>query len=204
MTRSIRSPIVLSALALILAGIAFSLPAKSGAPVQRHLDLATPGPRLPGGIPADCSTWHELYPAFCALHHQDSFEDNGDGLLSPCDFIELSGIRYHIVWVGPTYFLQNLGDGGLATFEPTTPQPGNPTCQIWHDIGPSSFCQERHVDNWDDSDQSGDVSACDVVILNGKPYHVERVGLNIIIEPADPTSVEQNTWGRIKSLFRGD
>jgi len=164
-----------------------------------------------GNIPADCSTWHELYPNFCLNHHQDAYGDNGDGVVSPCDGIKLDGACYHITAVGPTYWTTCYPPDGsppyTVVFEPVDPAGGNPVCQTWHQIYPD-FCGTIHVDSFHDSDNNNEVTPCDEIDVITTPgaaptyYHIDRVELDITIVPG-PTPVEQSTWGRIKSFFNG-
>jgi hypothetical protein len=152
--------------------------------------------------------WHELYPNYCVMHHQDYYWDNGDGVVSPCDYIVLDGICYHITWVGPTYYMSDVsGSGGVRVAEPVTSNAGeSPVCEIWHEIYPN-FCHEFHVDSWHDSNQNGQLDACDVIdaiFVPGAPpeyWHIDRIALNIKVVPG-PTPVKPDTWGRLKTLYR--
>ncbi len=167
---------------------------------QLHLELmnVTRDP-----IPPDGSNWHELHPMFCAMHTQDAYEDNGDGVISACDNINLiddTGALHgwHITWVGPTYYLVNVvNPEDFGYLEPTEPQGGgDPTCEWWVEIYPN-FGVQWHIDAWDDNG-NGVLDECDFVSLGGETYHVERIGLNILAEPGDPVSSEQKTWGQLK------
>ena len=149
------------------------------------------GPML---LPANCSTWHELYPSFCLPHHQDDFTDNGDGVLSACDYIVLDGIRYHVDWVGPTYELEYGSPGYWEPIDTGT----NPICQTWHQVHPQ-FCVTGHVSDWADANGNGIVDACDYVWINGMTSHVVAVRTNIRISVTSPT--EPSSWGLIKNLF---
>ncbi|MFH1680959.1 MAG: hypothetical protein ABIH26_09985 [Candidatus Eisenbacteria bacterium] len=196
----------------ILITMALALPvvlvlgATRQAPVARadqaelHLELVHGG-KTAQGVPPDCSTWHEIYPAYCTPHHQDEYIDNGDGDVSPCDYIVLDGVRWHVVWAGPTYWLDCAT--GQSALEPSGPSPGgDPTCETWHTIyPPEQSCQESHVDSWDDN---GDdvLSPCDYVAVNGQICHTADIRLNITVVPADSTSTEEGTWGKVKGLFR--
>jgi len=171
-------------LAVVVALLALAAPVMG----QYYMEYQG-GPTLQ---PANCSTWHELYPAFCIPHHQDGFEDNGDGVLSACDYIVLDGVRYHVDWVGPTYEL-----AGPSYWEPIEPGP-NVICQTWHQVYPQ-YCATGHVDDWNDPNGNGEVDTCDTVWINGIPYHVENVRVDIQITPTSP--VETTSWGRLKSLF---
>lgn len=148
-------------------------------------------------VPPDCSDWHELYPSFCTTHHQDAYEDDGDGLISVCDFITLSGVRYHIDWVGPTYVLSGPDQ---MWAEPTIPDPGgNPECETWHEVAPV-FCNEWHVDEWEDNGD-GVLSECDIVWIGGEEWHIDEIALNIIATET-PSPVEGSTWSKIKAFFQ--
>ncbi len=151
-------------------------------------------------VPPDCSDWHELFPSFCIIHHQDLYEDDGDGQVSVCDFITLSGVRYHIDWVGPTYWLIEITTQDEMWCEPTIPDPGgNPTCEIWHEVAPD-FCLEWHIDDWEDNGD-GVLSICDNVLISEKWWHIEEINLNITATET-PSPVEDSTWSRIKTFFQ--
>lgn len=40
--------------------------------------------------------WHQVYPCFCMEGIVQEWEDNGDGILSPCDILLVSGIEMHL------------------------------------------------------------------------------------------------------------
>ena len=165
-----------------------------------HLELVgTPG-RANMPVPPVCSTWHELNPSYCTVHHQTGYTDNGDGLVSVCDHIVLDGVSAHIDWVGPTYHLipmtRPVPDKYL---EPQAPGSGrSPVCETWHEIYPN-YCLTHHVDGWEDNGD-GLLGPCDVVQLAGEPWHVGEIGFNIIVTPDSP--VDPESWSRIKQLFR--
>lgn len=54
---------------------------------------------VPGRNPV-CETWHEVYPDYCLVHHVDAWEDNGDGVLSPCDMVWFADEPWHLEAVG--------------------------------------------------------------------------------------------------------
>ena len=214
--------LVLASGVLIVVSLLFIPPAPettAGIPALIHLDLV-PSPK-PGGlslmvgeIPPNGSAWHELYPAYCTPHVQDDYTDNGDGVVSACDYIKLSGITYHIEWAGPTYYVTcSTTPGGppLGTnvFEPTgPPQPGNPICQVWHEVWPN-YCREIHIDSFHDTDGSGSLTECDYVDNQTNDptqppvifYHIDRIGCDIQIVPVPNTPVRPSTWGHIKSFL---
>lgn len=199
-----------SAMIVIVALVLILVPARQdvtrAAGPEMVLDLVQPlapggGPDLmqSGGVPVNCSTWHEIYPAFCANHHQDEYGDyNGDGQVSVCDAIKLDGQCYHITWVGPTYW--TTGPGGTTVFEPLDPyDPADPVCSTWQPFFPVGL-EPVHVDQWEDANGNDIVDVCDSINSGGVIYHVDRVELNIHIVPG-PTLTEESTWGRIKSFL---
>jgi hypothetical protein len=200
---------------LVVAAGPDTAPAVAGTATQLHVELVRqPGPRggvqpMVGPIPPDGSSWHELYPMFCATYSQEGYEDNGDGVVSACDRIRLSGKLYHIVWAGPTYWTTCSptpgGEGPTVIFEPTQPGTGgNPICEVWHEIHPN-FCREMHIDSWHDNGD-GVLSVCDVVD-NQTPtgplfYHIDRIECDITIVEI-PTSLRPSTWSRVKGFIGG-
>jgi hypothetical protein len=189
----------LSAIVALIGLAAVALP--SGA--VTHFELS--GSPVQDVVPPDCSDWIEISPNFGAVHHQDSYEDDGDGLISVCDHITLNGTRYHIDWVGPTYETYRVYTGQRIWFEPLEVNPsGNPECETWRSV--HSWRDERphwHVREWDDGDGDDVVSVCDVVWFedDNRGFHIENVGLNIVGTEA-PNPVEESTWSRIKEFFR--
>lgn len=191
---SLRIPAV-----LLIAVSAIGLTPLLATAQQMYLDLEIPGGPKSAAVPGNCSGWHELWPAFCAPHHQDDYYDNGDGDVSACDYIKLDGRWYHIVWSGPTYYLSCAT--GQSALEPTDPGTGgDPTCEIWQEVHPNHGAQ-FHVDGWQDNGD-GVLSACDYVMIAGQVCHIDRIGLNITVVPGDPpTPTRQSTWGKIKGFF---
>ncbi len=177
----------------LVAVVALAAPAGA----QLHLEFA--GSPIRDAVPGICSEWHELFPNFCTIHHQDGYEDNGDGVVSVCDVIILSGTRYHVDWVGPTYELEEIATGAHVYYEPTElPPPTNPFCSIWHQVAPN-FCLAQHVDEWIDNGD-GVLSECDIVWIGGLEYHVASINLDITVTE-EPSPVSNATWGAIKHLF---
>lgn len=189
-----RSTIV--AVAVVAAVAAACVPA---AAQSIHLELMGGPGRAEIPVPPNCGSWHELYPNFCVVHHQDNYQDDGDGFISVCDHIEIDAVLCHIDWVGPTYYLELMTDRRQGMYvEPQDTPPGrNPVCEIWHEVYPD-FCVDHHVDTWEDNGD-GVLGPCDVVTFMGAPWHVVEIGINIIVTPESP--VEEGTWGRIKQLF---
>ena len=132
-------------------------------------------------IPPICETWHELWPVVCNYYHQDGYLDNGDMVISYCDFINLNFQWYHIEAVReyPDRIEIDVVKVDKITQAPVpappTPPPF-PNCEIWHEIEPD-FCvfwhQEDYIDNGD-----GVISRCDYMKLEGEWYHVVAVQYN--------------------------
>lgn len=174
-------PLALAALALVLAAapaLAHEGVAASPAEQQRiHLDLDADADINSGW---ECTDWHELYPVECTIRHLDKIE--GDGELKACNHAWFDGKRYHIDWVGPTYFLDCNG----VVAEPSSIEPsedGDPTGEVWHEIKPN-YCDEHVVIDWEDNG-NGYLDECDFVTFdNGDRCHIYDIGLDIIISPA--------------------
>ncbi len=161
---------------LLLAVLALALALQPAEAQSRklYLDLGSDAAQ---GLAAgwECSEWHELWPVMCKSHHVDKV--GGDGQLRACNPIQIDGERFHIDWVGPTFFL----DCGKIT-EPvgdvTAEAMEDPTCQTWVEIWPDHG-KEYHVDEWSDNG-NGYLDECDKVILSdGSICHIERIGLNM-------------------------
>lgn len=153
-------------------------------------------------IPPNCASWHEISPVFCNMYHQDGFQDNGDGYVSPCDIIVLNGIVYHVDTAGPTLYLDCSG-GGQTTMivEPVDEnwQGGDPALTEWFEVYPN-FGLSHTLEYYTDGDNSGGLTVCDFVPVGGTSCHVKRIGCNIRVS-RPPTSTEPSTWGSVKGLF---
>jgi hypothetical protein len=182
-----------AAIVALVGIVALAVPAGA----QMYLDFAGSPIR---SIPADCSEWHELFPNFCTIHHQDAYEDNGDGIVSVCDIIILGGVRYHVDWAGPTYELEDMLTGERVWYEPTDPTfPTNPVCSTWLQVAPD-FGWAHHVDGWEDGNGDQVLSECDTVWIGGRPWHVAVVNLDITVTE-EPSPVAPASWSAIKHLF---
>jgi len=63
-------------------------------PVKIYVETAFVDPLFPWG-----SEWHETYPTYCQWWKFTSWEDNGDGYLSPCDQIDMTNTATgDVVW----------------------------------------------------------------------------------------------------------
>ncbi len=174
-------------MALFIAALA--IPAGA----QMYLESGGPPIRFDDSIPPNGAQWHELYPAFCTPHLQNDYQDNGDGVVSECDVIVADGIRYHVDWAGPTYYLAWTEAPGERWLEP---EPGT---EFLHEVAPV-FCQTWEILDWEDSDQDGEISFCDMILFSDGWWHVEDVRLDITVTE-EPSPVERSTWTKIKSFF---
>ncbi len=146
----------------------------------------------------DCSPWHQLFPPpMCGISHQDSWEDNGDGCLSACDYLTLDGERVHVDWVGPTYWL----DCDII-LEPTGDPTSPAECQEWVEVHPN-YGNIWHVDDFQDNGDN-EIGVCDVIVISSNGVsvscHIMEVGLNIHVT-GDATPTEQSSVSELKSLF---
>jgi len=190
-----------------LAVIATSGPESARAQQEIYLDwsdgpenCASGTPWLP---PPTCSSWHEIAPNFCVDHHQDGFQDNGDGVVSVCDIITLDGAEYHVVNVSPTLYLDCSGGGEASgttmILEPEGAYSGEPLVGEWFEVYPDFYGYAGPITSWVDNGD-GELSVCDQVVIAGQTCHVKRVGCNIRVVPF-VNATETTTWGRIKSFF---
>jgi hypothetical protein len=207
---------------LVLVGLmvvfALAVPVQAGPPPKYlHakgglIDLAHP----------QGTDWHELYPVFCTNYTLDKWEDNGDGVLSPCDQILMHPKPDGAV---EPYHVENVTITLLVSYSDLPPprsplrSPGmvmyieleggyNPTvlrapnCTYWHEISPV-FCTRYHLLDWKDNG-SGELDFCDSVLLENKhmreaeSWHVEDVA--IVVSPAPPVGGEAYPVSRISVL----
>jgi hypothetical protein len=199
-------------LLLGLALVALAAPAVAQ-DYPTHLDLQM-GPQK-ADIPPDGSYWHELVPTFCRLHEQTAYADNGDGVISICDWMNLKDpdtgaiFGYHIEWVGPTFWVDYNGDG---VWDPDNDVIYEPTeydefafdtlpefCDMWDMIYP--YMEPWHVTGYEDNGD-GVPSFCDWVWFDTFGLHIVDVTVNVRVgPPGPPVAVETSTWGRIKQMY---
>jgi hypothetical protein len=155
--------------------------------------------------------WHELWPFFCKEYHLGSWEDNGDGVLSHCDWIDMyekpdGEVKwYHVeevtitLNVTPARDAKRFGSNGLPPPMFIELEGGyDPSVLIyplgsqWHEIYPV-FCGEYELVNMQDGGKPiGQLSFCDDIMLQnkhtGEPtwWHVEQVAVDIIVTPEPP------------------
>jgi len=146
-----------------------------------------------------CTRWHELWPSYCShYYHLNSWEDNGDNMLSPSDQIDMIDLRtnktswWHVDDVTVTIYVKPTEAPGPAMYlEFTGGFPNyatpllNPVCTYWHEIYPV-FSKKFHLSSWMDNG-NGILSFCDKIYLKdpvtglGAWYHVAQVATDIIV-----------------------
>ena len=142
--------------------------------------------------------WHELWPFFCKEYHLSGWEDNGDGVLSHCDWIDIyekpdGALKpYHVEEV--TITLNVTLDGERMFLEAESGyDPGilsAPNSTQWHEILPC-FCRDYEVVGWTDNCATG-LSPSDSILLENKQTgnvtdcDVEGVAIDIIVTPEVP------------------
>jgi len=152
--------------------------------------------------------WHELWPIFCRDYHLSSWEDNGDGILSYCDTIDMyekpdGELRpYHVEEV--TITLVVAPTSGPRAGGPSPAQLmylelvggfnetalGEPIGTLWHEIYPN-FCTTYNLTGWDDNNSSV-LDFCDSILLEnvfikeGGWLHVEEIAIDIVVTPEPP------------------
>lgn len=168
--------------------------------------------------------WHELYPD-CCIHDYDTidWEDNGDGLLNPCDNVTLvqspTGYtdKYHVenmtltlnltigdVWGTPPFapnetiyieYLDAIYYGWEWLYYPKT----HPLYTDWEVVCPTDrFGYFFSIENWYDN-CNGVLSYCDFIELGspdgGMFCHVDEVALDITVKKyAEEPPPPPPTW----------
>lgn len=156
---------------------------------------APPGRAVDPSWPPDGAGWHMLAPTYCAGYTQTGHEDdNGDGEINACEHITLSGQRWHIKWVGPTYKMVRTAARAESMFvEPIV--PGGERQHTYHMVHPV-FC--TIIETAEPIEYE-----CQEVYITSPPekvgwWHCKRIKLNIKCGPP-MTPVDQSTWGKIKA-----
>jgi hypothetical protein len=130
------------------------------------------------------SIWHEVYPDYSNVYNLTDWDfwylwpdggDNCNGVLDPCDWIELTlpngtAGYYHITDMAYDLILN--------------PKIADPVCTDWLELSPEPY-NLYHVVDWVDSIQEGFLTPCDYVALSLFPtgftqwYHVKTITLTI-------------------------
>ncbi len=146
--------------------------------------------------PPEGSPWHALYPPeiYCSNGVQTDHDDqNGDGMIDPCENIQIDGVWKHVEWIGPTITLVRQGREAVYV-EPIASDRQNDYHVIYP---PEAVCTIVHTD-------VPIVEVCQYVQIIDPPefageWHVEEIETNIHTNGGSP--VDDSTWGKIKSFF---
>jgi len=149
--------------------------------------------------------WHEVWPTFCNTYLITGWEDNGNGYLDSCDYINIvdwnSGESFdvHVEGIETDVILKEIVP------DPPDPLPdgtnyhnlddfhipdGNPIGTVWHELYPE-YCRIWNLTSWFDNG-NGYLDSCDYVDFTDpqteewKKFHVEWVGPTVIIERLGP------------------
>lgn len=144
--------------------------------------------------------WHELYPEYCQNWVLTSLVDNGDGILSACDQIDMTNMDteevrwYHVDRVTWTMFLTNefMEEMFIEFKGPPGADPIYfPWDTLWHEVWPF-YCNIYWIVDWRDNGNEI-LDFCDYIILDDgmggiMEWHVEDVATDIILREkiADP------------------
>ena len=150
-------------------------------------------------------TWHELYPTYCKYHEVPRWDDNGDGFLSYCDYIEIISVTpgetgwYHVERVTITLTLAEKPAEVDISYVDYTGEDlladvlDDPTGTKWHEIWPV-YCRNSTCEGWDDEDGDGKLSEGDQILLRDdesgvlKDYRVTGISTDIEAARQDPPS----------------
>jgi hypothetical protein len=189
--------------ALLLGGVlsALLVPTMAMAANVKYLDANQDiDPRFK--ITAPVSTyWHELWPCWCTPYHLSSWQDNGDGFLSPSDIIDLTDLNtggvswWHVERVTITIFITEK-DMGTETFADYVGEYDysdimyNPISSDWEWIPPGTG--GFHLSSWEDNGD-GYLSESDQIDItdwegNVSWWHIDRVTTDMVITP-EPGSI---------------
>jgi len=129
-----------------------------------------------------CTYWHVVWPPenFSSIFHIGSWIDNGDGVLSYCDYID---VEYkHEPGVTRYYHIEEVACDIILTkkcfYEPIG--------SIWHELYPE-YCRLYELTSWKDTNKDSKLSPSDFIDLTDIKagevtwYHIDRVTLTIKI-----------------------
>ena len=174
--------------------------------------------------------WHELWPIFCREYHLSSWEDNGDGVLSRCDQIDMyekpdGEVRpYHVenvtitLVVTPAHMANNTNH---ATAPPPQgnklpQQPmyieleggynetvlGEPIGTRWHEIYPN-FCTSYNLSYWDEGPGDGVLNFCDYIILTPEGGSIHECPIDENFSSWPPSGWKTDDWVQSASNYAG-
>jgi hypothetical protein len=157
--------------------------------------------------------WHENYPTYSLEYDILDWVDNGDGVLSYCDKIELAPDEwYHVeevtitIWwtikAGDPYGWDGMpgaGEPEMPTDELDLPEPiGTGWHQIWmEDFYSLTFTITSWEDNGDGVFSESDQFDFEYDFDPGIPHwaHLDAVSTDIIVTPTDPPPIPEFPFG---------
>jgi hypothetical protein len=121
--------------------------------------------------------WHELYPVYCQNWDCQSWNDNGDGILSVCDTVGFLNTAteavdtFHVEWIGPTITIEILDltdvtfyldilSNDYAEMQPIT----EPIQTLWFEKYPD-YKVDWYITGWTDTDANNELTADDEIAL---------------------------------------
>ena len=149
--------------------------------------------------------WHELYPTYCEYWRLTSWFDNGDSMLSVCDYVDFKYVpdstiwkKFHVEWVGWTIEIEQVDNPDIPIYLDLIAAGLAPLDVIvgtyWHEVYPN-YCTNHFCVDWIDNG-SGVLDSCDYLILQNmdtgefEEYHVKKVKVDIILDEISPTPPE--------------
>lgn len=212
-----RGAMLLVALALLHTSSRASNPDQEPPQLSLAFDPANPGASSLAAreIPPDGSVWLEVgcctSPAgdlFIRNHVQDSYQDNGDGIVSVGDFVTLRGVAHEVLEVGERIFAHVTHGpccpvhhywgiyGDLAT------SPHYPDFSRVNELYPSGASLDPIW--YEDINENGIVDSGDklhwtyVIFYEADIYYV---GPYVRLQDFDAVPAEPTTWSRLKTLM---
>ncbi len=193
----------------------------NGIPDECDLDAGTSADINGNGIPDECEEmnldhpeadplepvadptgpWHEMWPVFCTPWECDRWQDNGTGVLDPCDYMHLESLEsgdsawYHVENVTATLWVYDpVAPSDLHTLDYVGDDiPGalfEPTRTTWDEVWPNHGGWFVVLD-WFDADGDGRLSPGDVLLLFDSDgivseYVIEQVSTDVDLVPGIP------------------
>jgi len=150
--------------------------------------------------------WQEIYPDYDVCYVIDGWTDNGDEILSPCDYINITDLtggpteEYHVENVTLTINITNpqeepflfeyLGDGTIEDMYHTKTHPNH---TWWEMVWPWFQSETLPIEDWDDN-CNGVLDYCDMILLGGVWCHVEGVFFDMVVTKEEPPPPPQMYW----------
>jgi len=128
-----------------------------------------------------CTWWHEIRPNFCNWFHLSSWQDNGNGYLDSCDYIDITDIDGNVTW----WHVENVATDIMLKRESFDPL-GSQWWQVW-----PYYCIKYQLTSWEDNGD-GILSPSDQIDMvlkdeEGNPtgpmswYHIDEVTTTIFV-----------------------